>query len=178
MNALIANQILQQAELLYSEQQIKQAYQELAQQINQQLAETDPIIMVVMNGGLIPAGQLLPLLSFPFVLDYIHATRYRNKTTGSELKWRKRPEASLTGRTILIIDDILDEGYTLEAIVKDCQLQQPKQILSAVLVNKVHQRGCDFKADFIGFDIVDRYVFGCGMDYKGYWRQLKEIYAI
>ncbi len=177
MNALQAQKILDQAELLYSETQIQAAYQAMAREITAVLADSDPIILVVMNGGLIPAGFLLPLLPFPLKVDYIHATRYQNKTTGGKLTWLKRPEQDLTDRTVLVIDDILDEGYTLDAIVKACQKYNPKQVLSAVLVDKQHQRGISFKADFIGLAIQDRYVFGCGMDYKGYWRQLNAIYA-
>jgi hypoxanthine phosphoribosyltransferase len=177
MNASQAQQILDQADLVHSETEIQQAYQKMAAEITAILAETDPLILVVMNGGLIPAGFILPLLNFPFTVDYIHATRYQNEIKGGKLTWIKRPEQKLINRTILIIDDISDEGYTLDAIVKDCQQNRAKQVLSAVLVDKQHSRGIAFKADFIGLEVQDRYVFGCGMDYKGYWRQLKEIYA-
>lgn len=178
MDIAAANKVLAEADLLYNKKEIEQAYQHLASQINQQLATTNPIILIAMNGGLIPAGQLLPRLTFPFRLDYIHPTRYQENTRGGELIWHKRANQQIKGRTVLIIDDILDEGYSLSAMVDDCLKNKPKQIFTAVLTKKDHQRGNHFQADFVGLSVQDRYVFGCGMDYKGYWRQLHEIYAL
>ena len=178
MTLKAAKTILAEADLLYNTAKIEQAYIHLAAQINQDLAETNPLILVAMNGGLIPAGQLLPRLTFPFTLDYLHPTRYQEETSGGELVWHKRSNENLKGRVVLIIDDILDEGYTLSAMVEDCLKYQPQQIFTAVLTQKDHQRGNQFKANFIGLSVQDRYIFGCGMDYKGYWRQLNQIYAV
>jgi hypoxanthine phosphoribosyltransferase len=178
MNDLEADRVLEEADLLHSEAEIEAALDSMAMLINDRLSGTDPIVFCVMNGGLIPAGRLLPRLTFPFRLDYLHATRYREKTTGNELKWLKSNEICISGKEVLVIDDILDEGYTLEAIVEHCMQQGARRVYTAVLAEKKHSRGNHFEADFIGLEIKDRYVFGMGMDYKGYLRQLPAIYAV
>jgi len=168
----------QQADCLISEQQIQQALDNMAREITGQLADSNPLALCVMNGGLITAGQLLPRCLFPLQIDYIHATRYANTTTGGELKWFAEPKSPLEGRTVLIIDDIHDVGATLKAIVDHCKAQGAKAVYSAVLVNKRHDRKVAMQADFVGVEVEDRYIFGCGMDYQGYLRNLPAIYAI
>jgi len=176
-----AKQVLKQADLIYSSEQISQAIDGLAEQINLQFQNvSQPLIaMPVMNGGLVLSGHLLTRLNFPVLVDYLHATRYRNKTSGSELKWKVKPQLSLEGKTLLIIDDILDEGYTLQAVRDFCLQQGAEQVLSVLLVEKKHPRPkADIKGDFIGLEVEDRYVFGFGMDYKGHHRGLNAIYAV
>ena len=109
-----------------------------------------------------------------------HATRYGHALNGTLLDWRVRPTQDLTGRTVLIIDDILDEGHTLKAISENLREAGAAEVLTAVLVHKVHERKADagMRADFTGLDVEDRFLFGCGMDYKGYWRNAPGIYAL
>lgn len=173
-------QVMSEADCLYTQQQVETAMDQMAEAITQALQDSNPIVYSVMNGGLIIAGQLLPRLSFPMEVGYLHATRYRNKLSGSELFWKARAEHSLVGRTVLIIDDILDEGHTLDAIMEYCRDAGAEQVLTAVLLNKVHDRKAypNMRADFVGLDVADRYVFGYGLDYKGYWRNAAGIYAL
>lgn len=178
MNAGEAEKALQEADLLHSEEEVLAALDKLASEINHQMQGRDPIVFCVMNGGVIPTGMLVPRFNFTFRLDYLHATRYREATRGSDLHWKKDADCDLSGQTVLIIDDILDEGYTLEAIVEHCRSLGASDVFSAVLAEKKHDRGCDFKADFVGLEVIDRYVFGMGMDYKGYLRHLPAIYAV
>ncbi len=178
MDSKLAEQVLAEADLLHPVDEVETALDSMAEQINQRLSDKDPLIFCVMNGGMIPTGMLLPRLTFPFKLDYLHATRYREQTQGDKLKWLKTNETDMSGRHVLIIDDILDEGYTLAAITDYCRQQDAKQVYTAVLAEKKHSRGNDFQADFVGLNIVDRYVFGMGMDYKGYLRHLPAIYAV
>jgi len=177
-------QCVEQAECVYSAADISAALAEQASKINSRLDSlsdlSEPAVFLpVMNGGLIYAGQLLPLISKPVVVDYIHATRYRNTTRGFELEWKVYPQTDLSGRLVVVLDDILDEGHTLDAIVKYCQQQGAASVLSAVLVTKQHdRRDNDITADFSALDVPDRYVFGYGMDYKGQLRNLNGIYSI
>jgi hypoxanthine phosphoribosyltransferase len=131
-----------------------------------------------MNGALMPASQLSLRMNFPFQISYLHAPRYRGDTQGRTINWVARPNVSVQDRTILVIDDIFDEGTTLRAIIEEMKLLGAKKIYSAVLVNKIHDRKEDLTVDFIGLDVEDRYVFGYGMDYKEYWRNLPAIYAV
>lgn len=169
---------MDRSHLIYSSAQVEAALDQMAADITNDVSDRDPIMLSVMNGGLIPLGMLLPRLAFPLRVDYLHATRYRERTFGTELQWKKHHEISLTGETVIVVDDILDEGYTLEAIAAHCRKAGAKEVLSAVLVEKDHQRGTPFKADYVGLRAPDLYLFGYGMDYKGYWRNAAGIYAI
>lgn len=176
-----ALQVLEKADLIYTANQIEQAVTLLAEKINSQFASTSQSVIVIpiMNGGLILSGQLITRLKFPLLVDYLHATRYRDGTTGAELQWRARPQQVLKGKIILIIDDILDEGRTLSEVLHYCTQQGAKQVYSAVMVEKDHPRPkAAVKTDFTGMHVADRYVFGFGMDYKGYHRNLNGIYAV
>lgn len=171
-------EIQARAELLYSKADIEAAYERMAAAISESLRDLNPLVVSVMIGGLIPAGQLLPRLDFPLQMDYLHATRYRGKTRGGALEWLVRPSHSLQDRVVLLIDDILDEGITLAEICGACRQAGAREVYTAVLLNKKHKRKNGFEADFVGIEVGDRYVFGCGMDYKDYLRNAPGIYAI
>lgn len=173
-------QVMAEADTLFTEQEVEAAIDAVAEQINQRLANSNPVVFCVMNGGLIFSGKLLTKLTFPLEQSYLHASRYRNETTGGELFWKAKPEVSFMGREVLIIDDILDEGHTLAALVEFCKHAGASQVYTAVLMDKQHDRKArpDLKADFVGLYCEDRYIFGYGMDYKGYWRNAAGIYAV
>lgn len=178
MDAKEAVKALQEADCLYSDQQVQAAMDRMAQEITATLAMSDPLVLCVMTGGIIPAGQLLTRLNFPLQIDYIHATRYRGETTGSHLQWLVRPTHSLRGRQILIVDDIYDEGVTLSEIVEYCWSEGAAEVYTAILINKLHDHKQPLKLDFVGLETPDRYLFGYGMDYKGYLRNAPGIYAV
>lgn len=172
--------VYDEADCLFTEQQVTAALDRLAADISDSLADRCPIIFTVMNGGLIITGQLATRLHFPLQMEYLHATRYRHETTGGALHWQVHPTLPVAGRTVLILDDILDEGHTLDAIVDYCREQGAREVLTAVLVDKQHDRKArpGLKADFTGLDVEDRFLFGYGMDYKGYWRNAPGIFAV
>lgn len=171
--------VLEQAQCLYTPQQIDQAIEAMAAKISSVLADKMPLLLCVMNGGIILTGHLAPKLQFPLHMDYIHATRYREALTGSDLHWRVSPATSIKGRVVLVLDDIFDEGETLAAIRRWCLEQGAAQVYSAVLVDKQHRRKtADIKqADFTALYAEDKYLFGYGMDYKGFWRNAPGIFA-
>jgi hypoxanthine phosphoribosyltransferase len=170
---------LREADRLYTAQEVEAAYDRMAEAIQEKLADQNPLVLGVMIGGMIPAGHLVTRLRFPLQLDFVHVTRYRGGTQGQELHWRVAPAGALQDRTVLVIDDILDEGWTLAAILDYCARQGARAVYSAVLVEKQHTRKPVLAhADFCGLVVEDRYVFGCGMDYRSYLRNLPEIYAV
>ena len=174
-----ARQVLASAERLYDQAQVEAALDRMAAAIGAVLSDRDPLVLSVMNGALIPAGQLLPRLDFPLTLDYLHATRYQGQTRGGTLHWHARPRTPLRGRSVLVIDDIHDEGLTLAAIVDYCRAEGAEAVFTAVLVEKKHERKPPgFRVDFVGLEVPDRYVFGSGMDYKDYWRNAPGIFAV
>lgn len=168
----------EEADLLFDKSAVDAAFDKMAAEINVELAGKNPLVICVVNGGIVPTGVLMPKLTIPMQLDYIHATRYGHKTEGGSLDWIVKPHKPIKDRVILLIDDIFDEGLTLEAIVHDCKEAGASEVYTAVLVNKIKERQTDLKIDFIGLDVVDRYLFGYGMDYKGYLRNAPGIYAV
>ena len=179
LSATALQRVLQQAELLHDAAAVRLALDRMAADISVELANAHPVVLCVLTGGIIPAGHLLTRLTFPLEIDYLHATRYRGATQGEHVQWVCRPETDLHDRTVLIIDDILDEGHTLADVLAYCREAGAAQTYSAVLVQKQHARRADaVTADFVGLSVQDRYVFGFGMDYKGHFRNLDGIYAV
>lgn len=168
------------AELIHSREDVQSALDRMAGDIEDRLGERAPLLMlVVMTGGVVPAVELALRIKTALLMDYVHATRYRGETRGREVRWLARPRIPLAGRHVLVVDDILDEGYTLAAILAHCRDQQPASVHTAVMVEKEHDRRCPgADVDFVGLKVPDRYVFGCGMDYHELWRNLPEIYAL
>lgn len=181
MSSITAEQalvVLRDAELLCPPEQIEAALDRLAVAIATRLEGHDPLVLMVMNGAFVTAAGLLSRLRFPLRVGYLHATRYRSGTRGGEINWIARPRPVVAGQVVLVVDDIFDEGDTLKAILDEVRQQDAAAAYSAVLVNKRHDRKVSgLTVDFIGLEVPDRYVFGCGMDYKEYWRQLPAIYA-
>ncbi|MDF9393106.1 MULTISPECIES: hypoxanthine-guanine phosphoribosyltransferase [Methylococcus] len=165
------------AELLYSEAEVERAIVRLATEIAEAIADRNPIVLTILTGGIVFAGKLLTHLRFPLELDAIGATRYRGQTEGGEMHWRLEPSLSLQGRTVLLVDDILDEGITLAEVRRHCLQLGAERVLIAALVDKNLGREKPCQADFIGLVTENRYLFGYGLDYKGYLRNAAGIYA-
>ncbi len=178
IDAKTAQAVYDQADMLYSEQDVESALDRMSSEITKRLAAKDPIVLCIMNGGLIATGRLLPKLDFPLRVDYLHASRYHGQTSAGELNWLKRNHQDLEDQNVIIIDDILDEGITLQAIVDFCHEMKVASVFTAVVVEKLHDRSNGFRADFVGLQVEDRYVFGYGMDYKGYLRNAPGIFAV
>jgi hypoxanthine phosphoribosyltransferase len=177
-HAMTPHQFLEQSELIHSAEAISAAVEQLAQQITAQLHDTYPLVMSVMGGAVVFSGQLLPRLGFPVEFDYVQASRYHNQTEGHNLVWKVQPGNNVQGRTVLVLDDILDEGHTLAAIKQKCLEQGARRVVIAVLADKRLDHEKPIYADFVGLTVPDRYVFGYGMDVYGWWRNLPAIYAL
>lgn len=165
---------------LYTTNEVEAALDRMAKHIHEKLYDKNPVLICVMIGGLVPLGNLLPRLDFPLEVDYVHATRYRGETTGGEIHWKVKSTTNLEGRTVLVVDDILDGGVTLSAIIEDIEQQGAAEVYSAVLVDKYNKRlpqGLQ-KADFVGLEVEDHYIFGYGMDYNEYLRNAPGIFMV
>lgn len=174
---MINEGVLTNSELLYSSDEIQDAIVRMSEEINSVLKDDEVVAVCVMNGAIVFYGQLITRLGINTYIDYVHATRYQGKIAGSELVWLREPEINPEGKIILIIDDILDEGYTLAAIVEKYRQLGAKAVYTAVLVTKSGTNKSGIITDFSGLTVPDKYVFGYGMDYKGLYRNLPEIYA-
>ncbi|HET6545665.1 MAG TPA: hypoxanthine-guanine phosphoribosyltransferase [Rhodanobacteraceae bacterium] len=170
---------LARADCIHERAALQGAIGRIGREIDAVLGGESALFLSVMQGGLIFAGQLATAIATPLEFDYVHATRYRGETLAGELLWIKRPVRSLAERTVLLVDDILDEGHTLKAIRDYCLDGGARRVLVAVLCDKRHDRRVGgLAADFVGVEVPDRYVFGYGMDYYEQGRNLPAIYAI
>ncbi|HET7921334.1 MAG TPA: hypoxanthine-guanine phosphoribosyltransferase [Gammaproteobacteria bacterium] len=168
-----------EAELLHDAESVARAVDDMARRIALELAHSNPLLICVLNGGLLLSAWLATRLDFPLQLDYAHVSRYRGTTRGGELEWIAHPRMPLKDRTLLLVDDIFDEGVTLASLVDDCRARGAREVRTAVLVRKQHERvATPLRPDFVGLTVPDRYVFGCGLDYRNYLRNLPAIYAV
>jgi len=174
----VAWKFLEQSDPVCPAHEVERAIARVAREIEQRLAHAYPLVLVVMGGAIVFAGRLLPRLHFPLDLDYIHATRYGSRTSGGGIAWRIEPPESVRERAVLVLDDILDGGQTMFAIRARVLDMGAESFHCAVLVEKERAQPKPIAADFVGLRIPDRFVFGCGMDAKGYWRNLPEIRAM
>lgn len=166
------------ADLLISAEAIQAALERIAAAITADLGDRNPVVITVMTGGLVFAGQLLPRLPFPLECDYVHVRRYGRGTQGGELQWLAGPHAELSGRSVLLLDDILDEGQTLAAVRKALLEQGAREVRIAALTRKERSSPPTVEADYVGVAVPDRFVFGFGMDVDGAYRNLPAIYAM
>lgn len=170
---------LPRAERLHEHAVLEAAIARIGAAITRMLDGERAVFLTVMNGGMFFAAPLALAIDGDLEFDYVHATRYGNATVGHAIEWRRRPQASLAGRTVILADDILDEGHTLVALRDYCIAEGAKRVLIAVLCEKRHDRRVPgLQADFVGVEVPDRYVFGFGLDYFGQGRNLPAIYAL
>jgi hypoxanthine phosphoribosyltransferase len=171
-------EVFGQADCLHDAARVESALDAMAAAITRRLGGSNPIVVCLMNGGVVPFGRLLTRLQFPLEVDYVHATRYGTRLKGGELEWIAGPFVPARGRSVLLVDDILDEGATLAAIEARYRHDGASEVYKAVLVRKDRMRKIDIEVEFVGLEIPDRYVFGYGMDYKGWLRNAPGIYAV
>ena len=171
-------EVFQHAECLYRQPEVEAALDVMAVAITQAVSGKDALFVCIMNGGVVPFSGLLTRLSFPLQTDYVHATRYQGALAGGDLCWVAGPAVSPRGRVVVLVDDILDEGLTLAAIEARYRAEGASAVYKAVLVTKQRARAVPIEPEFVGIEVPDRYVFGYGMDYKGYLRNVPGIYAV
>jgi len=170
---------LRDAELIHDRATLEAAIRRIAAEIRADYAGGRPLFLTIMNGGMIFAGQLALELGIDIEFDYLHATRYRGATRGAGLHWLRRPTVALRGKRVLLVDDILDEGPTLDEVRRWCQEQGASDVRIAVLAWKRHGRVvAGLEPDYVGVEVPDRYVFGYGMDFHEQGRNLPAIYAL
>lgn len=171
--------VLPKADVIHDRAALDAAIARMAADIDRDYADSRPLYLPVMHGGMLFASLLALQIRTDLEFDYLHATRYRGKTRGGGLTWLRHPQVPMRGRRVLLVDDILDEGHTLKAVREACIAEGADEVRIAVLTRKLHDRCVPgMTADYIGVDVPDRYVFGFGMDYNEQGRNLPAIYAL
>ncbi|MEO6351516.1 MAG: hypoxanthine-guanine phosphoribosyltransferase [Burkholderiaceae bacterium] len=177
-----AREILANAELIFDEAAVQAAVDRIAADLNARFDRADsasyPLVLGVMGGAVVFAGQLLTRLKFPLEFDYIHVTRYGNKSQGGRIEWKVEPRADVRGRTLIVLDDILDEGETLAHVKQRLLEMGAKEVILAVFSDKDIGRAKPVAADYVGLVLPNKFVIGYGMDAYGYWRNLGSIWAV
>ncbi len=173
-----AQRLLDESDIICTAEEVQQAVARMAREIEAKLKDDFPVVLSVMGGAAVFTGQLLPQLQFPLEFGAIEVTRYNNDIQGRDISWRLPPRDNVRDRTVLVVDDILDEGITLAAIRVRLLAMGAKTVYAAVFADKAIGRDKPAHADFIGVTVPDRYVFGFGMDAYGLWRNLPAIYAL
>lgn len=177
-----ARALMKDAELIFDAAAVQQAVDKVAQQLNERFDNDEgaafPLVLGVMGGAVVFCGQLLTRLKFPLEFDYMHVTRYGTKDQGGKIEWKVIPRSNVEGRTVVVLDDILDEGETL-AHVKERLLEMgAAEVVLAVFADKNIGKTKPVTADYIGLTLPNKFVVGYGMDAYGYWRNLPDIWAI
>ena len=170
-----AKTLLANAEEIVDQDAASAAVGRVADALNRRFGDSPdahvPLVLGVMGGAVVFTGQLLPQLRFPLEFDYIHVSRYDGM-------WKVVPRPSVAGRTIVLLDDILDEGETLAQVKARLLDMGAAQVVIAVFADKAHKRAKPVKADIVGVNIPNQFVVGFGMDVEGYWRNLPGLWAI
>jgi len=179
MDNIDPRKLLENSTLLAGKEQVEAAVERMAEAVNAYYGDREIVLLMVMTGAVMPAAWLASKLKMPLQMDFLHATRYSGQTAGGEIEFRVPPRLNLEGHDVLIVDDIYDIGLTLQMIERYCLSRNARSVNSAVLVRKIHDRETTGKLPaFIGMEVEDRYIFGCGMDAYEHWRHLDEIRAL
>jgi hypoxanthine phosphoribosyltransferase len=177
-----ARDLLARAEELVSADTVQAAVRNVAEVLNQRFDSDDtgafPLVLGVMGGAVVFTGHLLPQLTFPLEFDYIHVTRYGDQDRGGEVVWKVIPRQNVAGRTIIVVDDILDEGETLAHVKQRLLDMGAAEVILAVFADKELGRQKPVQADIVGLTIPNKFVVGFGMDAHGYWRNLPGLWVI
>lgn len=173
-----ARAFLRNAEVICTAEQVRAAVARMAREVNAALADRQPLVLSVMGGAVVFTGQLLPLLDFPLDFDYLHVSRYGAGQQGGALEWKVEPGENVAGRVVLVLDDILDEGETLAEVRRRVLELGAAGCYCAVFADKASGKSKPIRADFVGIEVPDRFVFGFGMDIEGAWRNLPAVYAL
>ena len=177
-----ARSLLKNAEEIFDAAAVQQSVARVAGILNERFDrpddETFPLVLGVMGGAVVFVGQVLPQLRFPLEFDYIHVSRYGDDDQGGQVVWKVIPRPNVAGRTIIVLDDILDEGETLAQVKQRLLDMGAAEVIITVFADKDIGRAKPIEADIVGLTIPNKFVVGFGMDVYGYWRNLPGLWAI
>jgi hypoxanthine phosphoribosyltransferase len=157
---------------------VEAAWARLAGDIQPLVAGGDLVLLGILLGGAVSLVQISSRLQGDFRMDACRVSRYGHGIRGGELRWLAPPALSLAGRDVVVVDDIFEEGWTLDFVARHCRELGARSVRTAVLVRKRHDRPvAPVVPDFVGVETGDEFLFGCGMDYQGRWRHLPAIWA-
>lgn len=171
-------QYLPPGDLIHSPGAVRSAIARQARELRPLLRDDFPVALILMQGAIYYAAWLTLALEIPLELDYVHVSRYADRRHARELVWQRLPSADLDGRSVLVLDDIFDEGATLAAVREACLRAGARKLCTAVMTRKRHARARAAPPDSVALEVPDRFIVGCGLDDAGRWRNLRALYAV
>jgi len=177
-----ATVIRKNAELICSSEKVQAAVSRIAHELNERFSKSDspayPLVLGVMGGAVVFTGQLLPQLTFPLEFDFIHVSRYGDEDYCGEVVWKVIPRQNVMNRTVIVLDDILDEGETLAHVKQRLIDMGAAEVILAVFADKTINKKKPVVPDHVGITVPNKFVIGYGMDWQGYWRNLPDVWAV
>ena len=165
-------------ELFISESKINEVISSLAEQITKDLADTDPVFLGILNGAFLFASDLLKQIKFPCIISFLKLATYQGTISTGKVKRLIGINEDLKNKTVIILEDIIDTGFTLQQIKKQLVGYEPKEIKVATLFFKPNAYQTNDKIDYIGMEIPNNFIVGYGLDYNGYGRNLTSVYKL
>ena len=164
--------------LYITEEQILTAIKKIADQINRDYKDKKPLFIPILNGSFMFASDLFKDITCSCEISFIKASSYRGLSSSGDVSSLIGLSDDITGRDIIIIEDIIDTGHTLSRLVPQFEVLMPASIRVATLLFKPKALQTDFTIDYIGLKIADEFIVGYGLDYNGLGRNLREIYQV
>ena len=165
-------------QLSITNDEIQTAIQRIANKINEELHDESPIFLGVLNGCFMFMSDLLKKIEIPCEVSFIKLSSYAGTSTTGSVKQILGLNNSIEGRTIVILEDIVDTGITMEHLLKSLEEYKPKCIKIATCLQKPDALQRDIKTDYVAINIPNEFIVGYGLDYDGFGRNLNEIYTI
>lgn len=164
--------------LFITEAQIQKEVARIASEMNRDLADRDPIFLGILNGAFMFASDLYKQLTFPCQITFLKLASYSGTYSTGMVKQLIGIGQDLKDRVVVVLEDIVDTGVTLETIIRQLSGYQPREIRVATLLHKPEATLTEVKLDYLGMDIPNDFILGYGLDFDGYGRNFKEIYQL
>lgn len=167
-----------QFDLFIGEEVIEQGIKRVAERMNAELAGKNPIFLAVLNGAFMFAGELMKEVSIPSEITFVRLASYQGTVTTNRVQEVLGLNESIRGRTVVIVEDIVDSGNTMVSLLKELEKHEPEEIKIATLLFKPAALKQKLHLDYVALEIPDNFIVGYGLDYDGYGRNLKDIYKV
>ena len=161
-----------------AEEQILKEVSRVAEEINGDLAGEDPLFLSVLNGSFMFASDLMKYVNIPSEISFVKLASYAGTSSTGSVKELIGLGGNIAGRTVVIVEDIVDTGFTMKHLVETLRAQNPKDIRIATLLLKPDKLQVDLKIDYVAMSIPNDFIVGYGLDYDGYGRNYRDIYTV
>ena len=165
--------------VLIKEKEIKKRVKEIAEEIKKDYKDKNPLLIGILKGGVVFLSDLIRNLNFPHEVEFIRVSSYGSKSiSDGKIKWIMKPQMEIKGRHVIIVEDIIDTGYTLKKIYEEIKKEEPLSCKICVFLDKFERRKVNIHLDYVGFRVPNFFLVGYGLDFDEKFRYLKDIRII